>query len=100
MNHLLVFLGPVADTAGAGIGLLTKILRANVVCPGFIDTGKVFADVPAPQRAAQLLELKGTDLPVQRVGQPKDAAAAYIFAMENPYVTGQVLFVDGGSSLR
>jgi NAD(P)-dependent dehydrogenase (short-subunit alcohol dehydrogenase family) len=44
-----------------------------------------------------LLELKGTDLPVQRVGQPKDAAAAYIFAMENPYVTGQVLFVDGGS---
>jgi NAD(P)-dependent dehydrogenase (short-subunit alcohol dehydrogenase family) len=71
--------------------------RANVVCPGFIDTGKVFADVPAPQRAAQLLELKGTDLPVQRVGQPKDAAAAYIFAMENPYVTGQVLFVDGGS---
>ena len=71
--------------------------RANVVCPGFIDTGKVFADVPAPQRAAQLLELKGADLPVQRVGQPKDAAAAYIFAMENSYVTGQVVFVDGGS---
>jgi NAD(P)-dependent dehydrogenase (short-subunit alcohol dehydrogenase family) len=71
--------------------------RANVVCPGFIDTGKLLADVPAAQRAAQLLEAKGAGLPVQRVGQPKDAAAAYIFAMENPYVTGQVLFVDGGS---
>ena len=59
----------------------------------------MLADVPAPQRDVQLLELKGADLPVQRVGQPKDAAAAYIFAMENPYVTGQVLFVDGGFSL-
>lgn len=73
--------------------------RANVVCPGFIDTGKLFADLPAAQRAVQLLEAKGASLPVQRVGQPKDAAAAYIFAMENPYLTGQVLFVDGGSFL-
>jgi len=73
--------------------------RANVVCPGFIDTGKLLAEVAPPQRAAQLLELKGSHLPVQRVGQPKDAAAAYIFCMENPYVTGQVLFVDGGSLL-
>jgi NAD(P)-dependent dehydrogenase (short-subunit alcohol dehydrogenase family) len=63
------------------------------------DTVKVVADVPAPQRDFQLLELKGADLPVQTLGQPKDAAAAYIFAMENPYVTGQVLFVDGGFSL-
>jgi hypothetical protein len=54
------------------------------------------ADVPVPQRAVHRLELKGAGLPVQRVGQPKDAAAVYIFAMENPYVTGQVLFVDGG----
>jgi NAD(P)-dependent dehydrogenase (short-subunit alcohol dehydrogenase family) len=52
---------------------------------------------PALVVNSDLLELKGTDLLVQRVGQPKDAAAAYIFAMENFYVTGQVLFVDGGS---
>lgn len=68
-----------------------------MVCPGFIDSGKLLADVPAPQRAAQLLELKGADLPTQRVGQPKDAASAYIFAMENSYLTGKVLFVDGGT---
>lgn len=71
--------------------------RANVVCPGFIDTGKLLADIPAPKRADQLLDLKGSHLPVQRVGQPKDVAAAYIFAMENAYLTGQVLIVDGGS---
>jgi NAD(P)-dependent dehydrogenase (short-subunit alcohol dehydrogenase family) len=71
--------------------------RANVVCPGFIDTGKLLVDVPPAQRAAQLLESKGSHLPVQRVGQPQDVAAAYIFAMENAYLTGQVLIVDGGS---
>jgi NAD(P)-dependent dehydrogenase (short-subunit alcohol dehydrogenase family) len=42
---------------------------------------------------------KGANLPVRRVGQPKDLAAAYIFAMENPYLTGQVIVVDGGSSI-
>jgi NAD(P)-dependent dehydrogenase (short-subunit alcohol dehydrogenase family) len=71
--------------------------RANVISPGFIDTGKLLADLPPPERAAQLLESKGSHLPVQRVGQPQDVAAAYIFAMENAYLTGQVLIVDGGS---
>jgi NAD(P)-dependent dehydrogenase (short-subunit alcohol dehydrogenase family) len=71
--------------------------RANVICPGFIDTGKLLADVPPPQREVQLLESKGSHLPVQRVGQPKDVAAAYLFAMENAYLTGQVLIIDGGS---
>jgi len=33
------------------------------------------------------------------VGQPEDAAATYLFAMQNPYLTGQVLAVDGGSSI-
>jgi NAD(P)-dependent dehydrogenase (short-subunit alcohol dehydrogenase family) len=36
--------------------------RANVVSSGFIDTGKLLADVPPPQRGVQLLELKGSGL--------------------------------------
>jgi NAD(P)-dependent dehydrogenase (short-subunit alcohol dehydrogenase family) len=87
------------EALGRTLALELGPRRANVVCPGFTDTGKVLADVPAPQRDVQLRELKGANLPVQRVGQPKDLAVAYIFAMENPYVTGQVLFVDGGFSL-
>jgi NAD(P)-dependent dehydrogenase (short-subunit alcohol dehydrogenase family) len=85
------------EALGKTLALELAPRRANVVSPGFVDTGKLFADVPPLRRAAQLLDTKGANLPVQRVGQAKDAAAAYIFAMENPYVTGQVLFVDGGS---
>jgi NAD(P)-dependent dehydrogenase (short-subunit alcohol dehydrogenase family) len=84
------------EALGQTLALELAPRRANVVSPGFVDTGKLLTDVSPLQRAAQLLEAKGANLPVQRVGQPKDAAAAYIFAMENPYVTGQVLFVDGG----
>jgi len=85
------------EALGQTLALELAPRRANVVSPGFVDTGKLLADLPPLQRAARLLDTKGANLPVQRVGQPKDAAAAYIFAMENPYVTGQVLFVDGGS---
>jgi NAD(P)-dependent dehydrogenase (short-subunit alcohol dehydrogenase family) len=73
--------------------------RVNVVSPGFIDTGKLLSHLTPTDRAYQLLQSKGADLPTRRVGQPEDAAATYLFAMQNPYLTGQVLSVDGGSSI-
>jgi len=37
---------------------------------------------------------------LKRVGSPEDIArAAYFFAAEAPYVTGQVLAVDGGRGI-
>jgi pteridine reductase len=37
---------------------------------------------------------------LKRSGSPEDIArAAYFFAVEAPYVTGQVIAVDGGRSL-
>ena len=37
---------------------------------------------------------------LQRSGSPEDIArAAYFFAVDAPYVTGQILAVDGGRSL-
>jgi pteridine reductase len=37
---------------------------------------------------------------LKRTGSPQDIArAAYFFAAEAPYVTGQVLPVDGGRSI-
>jgi len=35
-------------------------------------------------------------LPLQTVGQPEDVVRAILFFIQNPYVTGQVLAVDGG----
>lgn len=75
-------------------------LRVNAVCPGFIDTNKLFPELTGEAREARLLEEKGNALPTKRVGLPRDAVKAYLYALGNSYVTGQTLTVDGGASLR
>jgi NAD(P)-dependent dehydrogenase (short-subunit alcohol dehydrogenase family) len=41
----------------------------------------------------------GTALPVGRVGQADEVAAGYVLAMENGFVTGAVIDIDGGGLL-
>ena len=52
----------------------------------------------AAQRQA-LFERVGGSLPVGRVGQAADVAAGYLLAMENGFVTGSVIDIDGGGLL-
>lgn len=90
----------VAYSASKGaVNALTKALArevglsgvtVNAVAPGFIDTKmnehlsdsdvKAFCD--------------GLSLP--RIGTPDEVASAVLFLLENSYVTGQILSVDGG----
>lgn len=37
-------------------------------------------------------------LPVRRTGTPRDLAEAALFALTNPYLTGEVVHVRGGGS--
>ncbi len=70
---------------------LAPHIRVNAVAPGLILPA---ADVPSEQWA-RLIER----LPLQTAGQPDDIARAVIFFLQNPYITGQVLAVDGGYQL-
>lgn len=38
-------------------------------------------------------------VPLGRFGEPDEVARAALFLLESPYVTGQVLVVDGGLQL-
>jgi NAD(P)-dependent dehydrogenase (short-subunit alcohol dehydrogenase family) len=75
-------------------------VRVNAVAPGAIRTPKALrgrsADAPAETQA----EL--TSVPITRGGRPNDIAGAVLFLMSElgSFVTGQVLAVDGGSSIR
>lgn len=40
------------------------------------------------------------ELPAGRIGRPADIAQAALYLMENGYVTGSTLYVDGGRTLR
>ncbi|MFB9662957.1 3-oxoacyl-ACP reductase FabG [Glycomyces mayteni] len=94
--------------AKAGMQGLTKTLAielgkfgitANAVAPGFIETEMTRATaerVGVP--FADFLAHAAKDVPVGRVGQPEDIAAAVAFfcSEDAGYVSGQVLYVAGG----
>ena len=67
-------------------------ITVNAVAPGFIDTDMTRALAEA-QRAAL-----NTQIPLGRLGQPADIAAAVAFlcSPDGGYITGETLHVNGG----
>jgi len=67
-------------------------ITVNTVAPGFIDTDMT-RNLDEGQRDKLI-----ADIPMQRLGQPEDIAAAVAFLASplGSYITGQVLHVDGG----
>jgi pteridine reductase len=92
---------PVYSLAKAGVIMLTKSLarelgphvRVNAVAPG-----PVMWPEDGMDEALQARIVAGTAL--KRAGSATDVARACLFfATEAPYVTGQVLAIDGGRSI-
>jgi 3-oxoacyl-[acyl-carrier protein] reductase len=74
-------------------------ITVNVVAPGPIRETEMFHDVvPADSPREEAL---AAAIPVKRLGVPDDVAHAVMFfaAPENSFITGQTLFVCGGSSI-
>lgn len=70
--------------------------RLNVVSPGTIDTPMF----PQQGEARQtFLERAGANALLGRVGTADEVAAGILFAIENDYVTGSTIDVDGGALL-
>jgi NAD(P)-dependent dehydrogenase (short-subunit alcohol dehydrogenase family) len=69
--------------------------RVNTVCPGLIDT-PMWDRMGAEARDAMYARAAKA-LPVGRIGQPADVAAAILFLMTNPFATGMIVTLDGGA---
>lgn len=67
----------------------SRNIRVNLLAPGFIRT----------DMTAAVNEDRVRSVPLGRFGEPEEVAQAVLFLLESPYVTGQVLVVDGGLQL-
>ncbi|MEU5613000.1 SDR family oxidoreductase [Streptomyces sparsogenes] len=71
-------------------------VRVNAVSPGIVDSGSW--DGLGTDKEAFLRGVAERN-PARRVGSPEDLVKAVFYAIDNPYVTGTVLHVDGGGRL-
>ncbi len=85
-----------AFTRELAIELAEKRIRVNAVGPGLIEVPRYF-DIPG-----YTTEAGGKMVPWGRMGHPKDVAptAAFLVSDASDFVTGQILYVDGGTSAR
>jgi 3-oxoacyl-[acyl-carrier protein] reductase len=72
-----------------------KGIRANAVCPGFIETSIIKS---IPQRVIHALEER---VPLGRLGKPEEIANTFAFLAsdEASYINGAVIEVSGGLTL-
>ncbi|MFZ0167954.1 MAG: 3-oxoacyl-ACP reductase FabG [Candidatus Dormiibacterota bacterium] len=96
------------STAKAGLQGLTRTLalelgpfqiNVNSVAPGFVDTAMTRA--VAERLHVPLEDFQGeaaARIPLGRLGQPQDIAAviAFLCSADASYISGQVLYVNGG----
>jgi len=71
-------------------------LRINAVCPGLIDTPMV---VKQGEERENYFNNTTQNHLIPRVGKPEEVASAAMFLLENQFVTGTIVDVDGGAIL-
>jgi 3-oxoacyl-[acyl-carrier protein] reductase len=91
-NYSAAKAGIIGFTKSLSREIGSRNITANVVAPGFIDTDMT-RGLSEAQRGALT-----SQIPLQRLGQPADVAAAVLF-LASPaaaYITGETLHVNGG----
>lgn len=88
------------STAKAALIHLTKVqalalapeVRVNAIAPGLVLAPDDLDDAKLAE------EIERT--PLRRAGTPRDVAEAVLFLARSPFITGHLLVVDGGATLR
>jgi len=80
--------GLAAATRSLAVEFASRGIRVNAVSPGIIQT---------PVHPADSYDLPSGQLPpLGRVGQVSDVVNGILFLESSPYITGEILHIDGG----
>ena len=82
----------------AGVIMLTRCL-ARALAPATTVNAIAPGTISFPEDASAIAERAVRSAPLQRAGSAEDIAGAVLYLINAPYVTGQVLSVDGGWSI-
>lgn len=80
-----------AETTRLAALELAPHFRVNGIAPG--------VTLPAETRSEEYVKWRVQGIPLQRQGTPAQIASALQFLLDNPFVTGQIITVDGGEGL-
>ncbi len=85
-------------TRALAVELAPHGIRANSICPGVTMTPMASFSLANEEKRASVEKA----VPLGRVGQPEDIAAAALFLASDDasYITGEELFVDGGYKIQ
>jgi pteridine reductase len=70
---------------------LAPLIRVNAIAPGFV----LQSDIVPDEEWQRLINR----IPLKRPARTEELASALVFLLENEYITGQTIVVDGGYSL-
>ncbi|MDA5387765.1 SDR family oxidoreductase [Loigolactobacillus backii] len=86
------------NTLVAGLAVeLAPNIRVNAVAPTWTPTG-LWRGL-TPEALAKQTQQAAAATPLKRVATIAEVASAYLYLMQNQFITGQVLNVDGGVSV-
>jgi NAD(P)-dependent dehydrogenase (short-subunit alcohol dehydrogenase family) len=96
-SSILGAVNAAVSNLGQTLALELAPIRVNIVSPGIIDT---------PSRSKMPEETRnnfyatvGNKLPVKRIGRAEDVAQSVLYLLQNSFVTGTILHVEGGHIL-
>ena len=83
-------------TRTMSLELAGKDITVNAVAPGAINSPMLFSEHDDPVMQSSVVSRNEASIPMGRVAEPEEVAAAIIFLIEQRHITGTVLSVDGG----